>query len=92
MRKVTICILLVMAALMAAGCGKFHSCVCAEYTAWDIVDTALADSVQAYPVSTYVSTRESAIECSYWTKRDSVGQYLPESGIRVYYILDCGEE
>ena len=92
MKNVTICILLVFAALMAAGCGKIRTCECAFYTPFDIVDTALADSVHGYPVTINVSYRESAVECSYWNSRDTVGQYLPEYGIQIYYVLDCYEK
>ena len=92
MKNVTICILLVITAILAAGCGKFHSCECAYYTPFDIVDTALADSVHGYPVNINISHRESAMECSYWSSRDTVGQYLPEYGIQMYYVIDCYEE
>jgi hypothetical protein len=93
MKNVTICILLVIATLMTAGCGKFHSCECSSYTTWDIVDTALADSVQGYPISGVVfSTRESAMECTYWSSRDTVGSYIPEYGIRTYYVFECWEK
>ncbi len=92
MKNVTFCILLVITALMAAGCGKFHTCTCWSYIAFDIVDTALADSVQAYPLATNLEHRESAVECSYWSYQDTVGHYMPEYGIRTYGVLDCGEK
>lgn len=92
MKNVTFCILLVITALMAAGCGKIRTCTCWSYIDVDIVDTALADSVQAYPLATNLEHRESAVECSYWSYQDTVGHYMPEYGIRTYGVLDCGEK
>ena len=92
MKNVTFCILLVITALMAAGCGKFHTCTCWSGIAFDIVDTALADSVQAYPLATNLEHRESTVECSYWSYQDTVGHYMPEYGIRTYGFIDCGEK
>ena len=92
MKKIKLAILVVMA-LMAAGCGKFHSCRCWSYTPFDIIDTALYDSV-SYPLYDNIIPyeRESAMECSFWSSRDTVGQYLPEYGIQMYYVIDCYEE
>ena len=92
MKNKTFCLILLAMALMTAGCGKIRTCECAFYTPFDIVDTALADSVHGYPVTINVSYRESAMECSYWNSRDTVGQYLPEYGIQIYYVLDCYEK
>ena len=91
MKKTKLAILVVMA-LLAAGCGKIRTCECAFYTPFDIVDTALADSVLGYPVTINVSYRESAMECSYWNSRDTVGQYLPEYGIQMYISFECHEK
>ena len=91
MMNKTIIVILAVMVLMAAGCGKFHTCKCWSYTTSDIIDTTLADSVQDYPVATNLYTHESVMDCSYWSSRDSVGRYLPEYGIRVYYVIECHE-
>lgn len=93
MKKVTICILWVITALMAAGCGKIRTCTCWSWTKYDIIDTTLHDSVH-FPIYDYMARYdwESAMECSHWSSRDTVGQYLPEYGIQVYYVFDCYEK
>ncbi|MBR4645892.1 MAG: hypothetical protein IKO75_02090 [Bacteroidales bacterium] len=94
MMKKTFCVIYVVMAMMAARCGKMHTCYCASYTGYDIVDSALVDSVGLgwMPMDMYFTTRESAVECSYWNYRDSVGEYLPEWGVRTYYVLECYEQ
>ena len=95
MKNVTICILLVITAMMVAGCGKIRTCYCMDNSYFDIIDTALHDSVP-YPYPIYDSSityeRESAMDCSYWSSRDTVGQYLPEYGIQMYYFVECHEK
>ena len=93
MKNVTICILLVITALMAAGCGKIHTCTCWSWIKFDIIDTTLHNSVP-FPIYDYNVRyeRESAMECSFWNFQDTVGQYLPEYGIQIYYVLDCYEK
>ena len=99
MKNVTICILLVIAVLMAAGCGKFHTCSCIDSYYYDIIDTALYDSVLSnidsfdYPVYVYPpSPRESAVECSYWGQQDTLEEYLPEYGVLMHYVFECQEK
>lgn len=93
MKNSSICILLVVIMLMAAGCGKIRTCYCMDNSYFDIVDTALFDSV---PIPIYDNSmqyvRESAMECSYWNSRDTIGQYIPEYGIQVYYSFECQEK
>ena len=93
MKNVTI-ILLVIAALMAAGCGKIRTCYCSYDNSYiDIIDTALYDSMPIPIVCVYPEpARESAVECSYWNYHDTVGQYLPEYGIRNHTVLECREK
>ncbi len=45
MKNVTICILLVITAIIAAGCGEIRTCYCMDNSYYDIIDTALHDSV-----------------------------------------------
>ena len=93
MKNVTICILLVITAILAAGCGKIRTCYCMDNSYFDIIDTALHDSVP-YPIydNSVLYERESAMECSFWNSRDTVGQYLPEYGIRMYFSFECHEK
>ena len=90
----TFIVILVIIAMVAMRCGKIRTCYCTSYTSYDIVDSALVDSVGLgwMPMNTYVSTRESAVECSYWSYRDSVGEYLPEWGVRTYHNFNCSEK
>ena len=93
MRKVTICILLVMAALMAAGCGKIHTCYCREISDFDIIDTALFESVTVITIDdSSASVRESAMDCSFWNQHDTLEEYLPEYGVLRHYVFDCVEK
>ena len=93
MKNVTICILLVIATLMAAGCGKIHTCYCNYDNSYiDIIDTALYDSITILVDDFPEPARESALECSYWNYHDTVGQYLPEYGIRRHTVLECREQ
>jgi uncharacterized membrane-anchored protein len=92
MMKKIFYVILTVIAMMATGCGKFHTCKCVSYTTSDIIDTTLADSVQDYPVATNIYTHESVMDCSYWSSRDTVGQYLPEYGIQMYYFVECHEK
>ena len=88
-------VILVIIAMMAVGCGKIHTCHCVSYTGYDIVDSALVDSVGLgwMPMDIMnFTTRESAVECSFWSYRDSVGEYLPEWGVRTYSVLECYEQ
>ena len=48
MKKTKLAILVVMA-LLAAGCGKIRTCYCMNNSYFDIIDTALHDSVP-YPI------------------------------------------
>ena len=93
MKNSSICILLVVIMLMAAGCGKIRTCYCMDNSYFDIVDTALFDSV---PIPIYDNSmqyvRESAMECSYWNSRDTIGQYIPKYGIQMYYVFECQEK
>ena len=93
MKNVTICILLVITALMTTGCGKIRTCYCMDNSYFDIIDTALFDSVPI-PISdnSVIYDRESAMECTYWNSRDTVGSYIPEYGIRTYYVFECWEK
>lgn len=93
MKNVTICILLVITAIMAAGCGKIRTCYCMDNSYYDIIDTALHDSVP-YPIydNSVPYERESAMDCSYWSSRDTVGQYIPKYGIQMYYVFECQEK
>ena len=79
--------------LMAAGCGKIRTCYCMDNSYFDIVDTALFDSV---PIPIYDNSmqyvRESAMECSYWNSRDTIGQYIPKYGLQMYYVFECQEK
>ncbi len=92
MKKTKLAILVVMA-LLAAGCGKIRTCYCMNNSYFDIIDTALHDSVP-YPIyeNSFLYERESAVECSYWSYQDTVGHYMPEYGIRTYAVLDCHEK
>ena len=81
---------------MAAGCGKIRTCYCMDNSYFDIIDTALHDSVP-YPYPIYDSSityeRESAMECSFWSSlHDTLEEYLPEYGIRMYYFGECHEK
>lgn len=98
MKKTKLAILVVMA-LLAAGCGKIRTCYCSDSSYYDIIDTALYDSVLSnidsfdfpiYDVLYPPSPRESAVECSYWNKRDTI--YNAEWGIRDYYFFECQEK
>lgn len=95
MKIVKICILLVITAMMAAGCGKIRTCYCMDNSYYDIIDTALHDSVP-YPYPIYDSSityeRESAMECSYWSMQDTLEEYLPEYGIQLFYFVECSEK
>ena len=88
MKNVTICILLVITAIIAAGCGKIRTCYCMDNSYYDIIDTALYDSVP-YPIydNSVLYERESALDCSYWSYQDTVGHYMPEYGIRTYAVI-----
>ena len=94
MKNVTISILLVIAALMAAGCGKIRTCYCMNNSYYDIIDTALFESFTVITIddSSVLYVRESAMECSFWNSPDTIGQYLPEYGIQVYYSFECQEK
>ncbi len=93
MKNVTICILWIIAALVTAGCGKIRTCYCMDNSYFDIIDTALYDSVP-WPIydNSVIYESESAMECSFWNFQDTVGQYLPEYGIQVYYSFECHEK
>ena len=91
----TIVVILVVIAMMAAGCGKIHTCYCGEKSDFDIIDTALFESFTVITIDDSVSpyVRESAMECSYWSSlHDTLEEYLPEYGIRMYYFVDCHEK
>ena len=90
----TIIVIWVVLAMMAAGCGKIRTCHCVSFTGYDIVDSALVDSVGLgwMPMDMYFTNRESAAECYYWNYRDSVGEYLPEWGVRTYSVIECIEQ
>ena len=92
MRK-TLYIILAAVVLMAVGCGKIRTCYCMDNSYYDIIDTALFDSVPI-PISdnSVIYDRESAMECTYWSSRDTVGSYIPEYGIRTYYVFECWEK
>ena len=92
MKKIKLAILVVMA-LMAAGCGKIHTCTCWSWIKFDIIDTTLHNSVP-FPIYDYNVRyeRESAMECSFWNFQDTVGQYLPEYGIQMYLSFECHEK
>ena len=93
MMKKTIFVILVIIAMMAAGCGKIRTCYCMDNSYFDIIDTALYDSVP-WPIydNSVIYDWESAMECSYWNFQDTVGQYLPEYGIRMYISFECHEK
>jgi hypothetical protein len=86
-------VILVIIAMMAAGCGKIRTCYCLDNSYYDIIDTALHDSIP-YPVydNSLPYEMESAMECSFWETRDTIGQYLPEYGIQMYFSFECHEK
>lgn len=91
----TIIVIWVVLAMMAAGCGKIRTCRCWSDVTVDIVDTALFASFYDYFDENefrHLDIRESAVECSYWNTRDTVGTYMPEYGIRWHYIYECREK
>jgi hypothetical protein len=93
MKNSSICILLVVIMLMAAGCGKIRTCYCMDYGYYDIIDTALFES---FTVITFEDSlayvRESAMDCSFWGMQDTLAQDMPEYGIRRYYVFECHEK
>ena len=93
MMKKTIFVILVIIAMLAAGCGKIRTCYCMDNSYFDIIDTALYDSVP-WPIydNSVIYDWESAMECSYWSSWDTVGQYLPEYGIQMYISFECHEK
>jgi len=79
--------------LMMAGCGKIRTCYCMDNSYFDIIDTALFDSVPIPIIdNSVIYDWESAMECSFWETRDTIGQYIPEYGIQMYYSFECQEK
>ena len=80
--------------MIAAGCGKIHTCYFGEKSDFDIIDTTLFESFTVITIDDSVSpyVRESAMECSYWSLQDTLVQDMPEYGIRRYYVFECHEK
>ena len=93
MKKTKLAILVVMA-LLAAGCGKIRTCYCHNNYYFDVIDTALFESFTVITIedSSASYVRESAVECSYWSLQDTLVQDLPEYGIRRYCVFECQEK
>ena len=93
MMKKTFCVILVTIAMIAEGCGKIHTCYCREKSDFDIIDTALFESVTVITIDdSTASVRESAMDCSFWSLHDTLEEYLPEYGVLRHYVFDCVEK
>lgn len=92
MKKTKLAILVVMA-LLAAGCGKIRTCYCHNNYYFDVIDTALFESFTVITIedSSASYVRESAVECSYWGQQDTLEEYLPEYGVLMHYVFECQE-
>ena len=91
--KMITCDILVIIAMLVAGCGKIHTCYCREKSDFEIIDTALFESVTVitYDDST-ACVRESGMDCSFWNQHDTLEEYLPEYGVLRYYVFECQEK
>lgn len=94
MKKLSVIWILLAGTYLMAGCGKSRTCFCLTGIAYEIIDTALVDSLGwgTIPLSTDGGTRESTVECSYWNEYDTVGQYLPDLGLQAYSYIECHEK